>query len=47
MRGLALAGDRSAALAQYEACRRVLAAELGIEPEVETARALRADPQRA
>ena len=36
MRGLALSGDRGAALAQYEACRRVLAAELGIEPEVET-----------
>jgi WD40 repeat protein/predicted ATPase/DNA-binding SARP family transcriptional activator len=37
MRGLALAGDRGAALAQYETCRRVLAAELGIEPEAETA----------
>jgi predicted ATPase len=36
MRGLALAGDRRAALAQYEACGRVLAAELGIEPETET-----------
>src|SRR5262245_58618163 len=36
MRGLGLSGDRSAALAQYEACRRVLAAELGIEPEAET-----------
>jgi predicted ATPase/DNA-binding SARP family transcriptional activator len=32
----ALRGERSAALAQYEACRRVLAEELGVEPEVET-----------
>jgi DNA-binding SARP family transcriptional activator len=29
MRALARGGDRSAALAQYEACRRILAAELG------------------
>ncbi len=36
MRGLALSGDRGTAMAQYEVCRRVLAAELGIEPEVET-----------
>ena len=36
MRGLALTGERNAALAQYEACRRVLAQELGIEPEAET-----------
>ena len=36
MRGLALSGDRGAALAQYEVCRRVLAAELGVEPEGET-----------
>src|SRR5215212_3353247 len=36
MRGLALAGDRDAALTQYERCRQVLADELGIEPDVET-----------
>jgi predicted ATPase/DNA-binding SARP family transcriptional activator len=36
MRGLALAGDRSAALNQYERCREVLANELGVEPDVET-----------
>ena len=32
MRLLALDGQRDAALAQYEACRRVLAAELDVEP---------------
>jgi DNA-binding SARP family transcriptional activator len=37
MRGLALAGDRRAALAAYDHCRAVLAHELGIEPESETA----------
>jgi predicted ATPase/DNA-binding SARP family transcriptional activator len=36
MRLLALNEQRSAALAQYERCRRVLAEELGIEPESET-----------
>lgn len=36
MRGLALTGDRDAALNQYERCRQVLADELGVEPEVET-----------
>ncbi len=36
MRLLALTGQRSAALAQYEACRTVLAAELGVEPATET-----------
>jgi predicted ATPase/DNA-binding SARP family transcriptional activator len=36
MRLLALDGQRSAALAQYEACRRVLAEELGVEPTAET-----------
>jgi DNA-binding SARP family transcriptional activator/predicted ATPase len=36
MRVLALAGQRSAALAQYEACRRLLAEELGVEPAQET-----------
>jgi ABC-type oligopeptide transport system substrate-binding subunit/DNA-binding SARP family transcriptional activator len=36
MRALALTEQRSAALAQYEACRRVLAQELGAEPAEET-----------
>ncbi len=36
MRLLALSGQRSAALAQYKACRRLLAAELGLEPLEET-----------
>jgi DNA-binding SARP family transcriptional activator/predicted ATPase len=36
MRTLALQGRRSAALAQYEACRRILAEELGVEPAQET-----------
>ena len=36
MRALALDGQRSAALAQYETCRRVLADELGIEPSAKT-----------
>jgi DNA-binding SARP family transcriptional activator/predicted ATPase len=36
MRLLALDGQRSAALAQYESCRRTLAEELGVEPGVET-----------
>ncbi|MEW5960834.1 MAG: BTAD domain-containing putative transcriptional regulator, partial [Chloroflexota bacterium] len=36
MRLLALSGQRSAALAQYETCRRLLAEELGLEPEAET-----------
>jgi DNA-binding SARP family transcriptional activator len=36
MLALALGGERSAALAQYEACRRLLAEELGCEPEDET-----------
>jgi DNA-binding SARP family transcriptional activator len=33
---LALDGQRSAALAQYETCRRLLADELGVEPAPET-----------
>ena len=37
MRALSAGGDRGAALAQYEACRRLLAAELGAEPAPETA----------
>ncbi len=37
MRLLALSGQRSAALAQYEQCRRLLAQELGLEPLEETA----------
>jgi DNA-binding SARP family transcriptional activator len=36
MRALALGGQRGAALAQYDACRRILAQELGVEPEAET-----------
>jgi len=36
MRLLALSGQRSAALAQYETCRRRLAHELGVEPGPET-----------
>jgi predicted ATPase/DNA-binding SARP family transcriptional activator len=36
MRVLALAGQRSAALMQYETCRRILDAELGVVPETET-----------
>ena len=36
MAALALSGQRSAALAQYEVCRRTLAEELGVEPEKET-----------
>ena len=36
MRALALNGQRSAALAQYETCRRLLADELGVEPSAET-----------
>jgi predicted ATPase/DNA-binding SARP family transcriptional activator len=36
MRLLALSGERSAALAQYNACRHLLAEELGVEPSAET-----------
>ena len=36
MRLLALGGQRSAALAEYEACRRLLQKELGVEPESKT-----------
>jgi predicted ATPase len=36
MRLLARAGQRSAALAQFEACRRVLADALGVQPTAET-----------
>src|SRR5436189_2068452 len=36
MRLLALTGQRSAALAQYETCRQVLAEELDAEPDAET-----------
>jgi DNA-binding SARP family transcriptional activator/predicted ATPase len=36
MAALTLSGQRSAALAQYEACRRTLSEELGVEPEKET-----------
>jgi len=41
MRALALSGQRSAALAQYQTCRRILAAELGVAPAAAT-EALRA-----
>ena len=37
MRLLARSGQRTAALAQYETCRRILAQELGVEPGPETA----------
>lgn len=36
MRALAAQGERAAALAAYERCRQVLAAELGVEPDAET-----------
>lgn len=36
MRALALDGQRAAALAQFETCRRVLAEELGLEPSAVT-----------
>ena len=36
MRILALDGQRGAALAQYENCKRVLATELGVEPSTKT-----------
>jgi DNA-binding SARP family transcriptional activator len=36
MAALALGGERSSALAHYEACRRLLAEELGCEPDDET-----------
>jgi DNA-binding SARP family transcriptional activator len=36
MRLLALGGQRSAALAQYETCRRLLREELGVDPAAET-----------
>jgi DNA-binding SARP family transcriptional activator/ABC-type sugar transport system substrate-binding protein len=36
MRLLARSGQRNAALAQYETCRRLIKAELGIEPDQET-----------
>ena len=36
MRSLALVGQRSAALAQYKSCRKLLADELGVEPSKET-----------
>jgi predicted ATPase/DNA-binding SARP family transcriptional activator len=38
MRLLAASGQRPAALAQFEACKRSLKAELGVEPEAETVR---------
>jgi DNA-binding SARP family transcriptional activator/predicted ATPase len=50
MRTLALSGQRSTALAQYETCRRLLAEELGVEPSTETTRLyeqIRADKLKA
>ena len=38
MRLLALSGERGAALAQYESCRRALAEELGVDPGQDTTR---------
>ena len=38
IQALALAGERSAALAQYEQCQAILAEELGVEPAAETKR---------
>jgi DNA-binding SARP family transcriptional activator/predicted ATPase len=38
MRTLALSGQRSSALVQYETCRRLLVDELGVEPTQETTR---------
>jgi predicted ATPase/DNA-binding SARP family transcriptional activator len=38
MRMLALRGQRTAALAQYETCKRNLAEQLGVEPSAETTR---------
>ena len=38
MRLLALEGQRSAALAQFQTCRRILSDELGVEPSAETTR---------
>lgn len=42
----AQAGQQAAALRQYEACVRLLADELGVEPEVETAELYRAIKDR-
>jgi predicted ATPase len=36
MLALARSGQRSAALVQYQTCRRILSAELGVEPSAET-----------
>ena len=36
MQALAASGQRSAALAQYEVCRKILLEELGVEPAAET-----------
>ena len=47
MRLLALNGQRSDALAQYATCRRVLQAELGVEPAPETRALYEQYPARA
>ncbi len=41
IRVLGEAGDRTGAVAAYEACRKVLASELGVEPSAETESVLR------
>ena len=41
IRVLGEAGDRAGAVAAYEACRKVLASELGVEPSAETESVLR------
>ena len=46
MRLLALDGRRSAALAQFQTCRRILSDELGVEPSLETVRLYDFDPGR-
>jgi DNA-binding SARP family transcriptional activator len=44
MRGLALSGDRSGAIAQFDICSDVLADELGVSPAAGDVCAVRGDP---
>ena len=44
MRLLAASGQRAAALAQYESCRRILEEELAVEPDAETVSLVAAIP---
>ncbi len=46
MRQLALHGQRGLALAQFDVCREIMQAELGVEPAAETAVTLRSHPHR-